>query len=237
MMKSFFASAAVALSLIAGVAQAAPVNGTGLIVTPGVIFGTGNPNGSFTGVNPPLIELGLRAKQRYDLLGNPTAFFGYDNVDTYTFNSSTGAVPLNRSFFNFEWAINTLTGALSDFTFRISVDLDPTVNVGSVVTYNPFSNGGTGWWNQSGTFLGPLTNVAQTSVNLGFAPISTAVGSGQYTITLSAFQNTGSRTPYATTSINVIVDAPVPIPLPAAGFLLIGALGGLAALRRRRRVA
>lgn len=28
---------------------------------------------------------------------------------------------------------------------------------------------------------------------------------------------------------------PAPIPLPAAGFLMIGALGGLAALRRRRR--
>ena len=33
-------------------------------------------------------------------------------------------------------------------------------------------------------------------------------------------------------------DVPVPpIPLPAAGFLLLGALGGLAALRRRRRAA
>jgi hypothetical protein len=29
--------------------------------------------------------------------------------------------------------------------------------------------------------------------------------------------------------------APAPVPLPAAGFLLIGALGGLAAVRRRRR--
>jgi len=30
---------------------------------------------------------------------------------------------------------------------------------------------------------------------------------------------------------------PAPIPLPAAGFLLLGALGGLAVLRRRRRAA
>jgi hypothetical protein len=32
-----------------------------------------------------------------------------------------------------------------------------------------------------------------------------------------------------------IVIGPTPIPVPAAGFLLIGALGGLAAVRRRRR--
>ena len=33
-----------------------------------------------------------------------------------------------------------------------------------------------------------------------------------------------------------LIAAPVPIPVPAAGFLLLGALGGLAALRRRRAV-
>ncbi|GIX12761.1 MAG: hypothetical protein KatS3mg118_0720 [Paracoccaceae bacterium] len=39
-----------ALTVPAGVVSAAPVNGTGL-VTPDVIFGSGNANGSFTGVN------------------------------------------------------------------------------------------------------------------------------------------------------------------------------------------
>lgn len=33
-----------------------------------------------------------------------------------------------------------------------------------------------------------------------------------------------------------ITPPPPPVPLPAAGFLLVGALGGLAALRRRRKV-
>ena len=42
-------------------------------------------------------------------------------------------------------------------------------------------------------------------------------------------------------SANVRVDdiagsVPAPVPVPAAGFLLLGALGGLAALRRRRKV-
>jgi hypothetical protein len=34
-----------------------------------------------------------------------------------------------------------------------------------------------------------------------------------------------------------LYTSPAPIPLPAAGFLLLGALGGLAAVRRRRRAA
>jgi hypothetical protein len=34
-----------------------------------------------------------------------------------------------------------------------------------------------------------------------------------------------------------IQGTPTPIPVPAAGFLLVGALGGLAALRRRRKAA
>jgi hypothetical protein len=34
-----------------------------------------------------------------------------------------------------------------------------------------------------------------------------------------------------------LYTSPAPIPLPAAGFLLLGALGGLAAVRRRRRTA
>jgi hypothetical protein len=35
--------------------------------------------------------------------------------------------------------------------------------------------------------------------------------------------------------VSLYVSNPSPVPLPAAGFLLVGALGGLAALRRRRR--
>jgi hypothetical protein len=41
-----------------------------------------------------------------------------------------------------------------------------------------------------------------------------------------SFENGGSES---------FVTSPTPVPVPAAGFLLIGALGGLAAVRRRRR--
>lgn len=241
-MNRLLAGSVIALTMAANAMQAAPVNGTGN-VTPDVIFGSSNPNGAFTGVTGGGVELALRAKQRYDLAGMPTAIFNYDGGDTYTFSSATGVVPANRSIFNFEWAINTLTTGANALTYLISVDLDPTVNIGSLVNYDPLGLGGTGWYsgnnataNGSGVFLGDLTtnNVAQNSVNMGFSPISTPVRSGQYTITLAAFRAGAS---VGSTSINVIVDAPAPIPLPAALPLLVSALGGLGLFARRRRRA
>ena len=41
----------------------------------------------------------------------------------------------------------------------------------------------------------------------------------------------------ATVTIEGQAEAPAAVPLPAAGFLLVGALGGLAAMRRRKRAA
>jgi hypothetical protein len=57
--------AAFAVSALTPLAAfAALVNGTGN-VTPNVIFGTGNVNGSFTGATAGNVELALRAKLRY----------------------------------------------------------------------------------------------------------------------------------------------------------------------------
>lgn len=243
------ASTAIAL-LISNPATAATVNGTGN-VTSDVIFGSGNANGSFTGVRVETIELALRAKLRYDLSGQPQNTFNYDGKKTYTFNSAMSNAPANRSIFNFEWAINVdranHSNALSLLTYLIDVDLDPTVKIGNVVSYDPLGLGGTGYYlgtsaTPNGGGIDAVTayfqginvgnrNVAQQSVNMGFAPISTPVGSGQYTIGLTAFYE-GRK--YAATSINVIVDAPAPIPLPAGLSLLAGAVGLLAFVKRRR---
>ena len=241
-------TAAVSLAL-ASAASAATVNGTGN-VTPDVIFGSGNANGSFTGVAANALELGLRAKLRYDLSGHPQNIFNYDGNHTYTFNPALSHAPTNRSVFNFEWAINSnVSGAgsaLSGLVFKIDVDTDPTVNVGSLVSYNPLSAISTGYYlgtNASGNGgasfnsggAGPLSvaNVAQNSVNLGFLP-GADLGNGQYTISLFAYLP-GTRTPYASTSIDVIVGAPAAIPLPAGLPLLASALSGIALLRRRKR--
>ena len=78
-------------------AAAVPVNGTGF-VTPDVIFGSGNANGSFSGDNSNGVVAGLRAKLRYDSNGNPTNTFNYDGDHTYRFNVSDGNAPGSKSF-------------------------------------------------------------------------------------------------------------------------------------------
>jgi hypothetical protein len=45
----------------------------------------------------------------------------------------------------------------------------------------------------------------------------------------------GNSTSQGVSHISVYTVGVAPVPLPAAGFLMIGALGGLAAIRRRRR--
>ena len=92
--------------------------------TPDVIFGSGNANGSFTvatgtydagapNIAVPL-EIGLRAKLRFNDMNLPENTFNYDGVDTYTFDA--GLPPTGFSFapsststavWNFEWSVNT----------------------------------------------------------------------------------------------------------------------------------
>ncbi len=238
--------AAVALSALTPfTALAAVVNGTGN-VTPNVIFGTGNINGSFTGATAGGVELALRAKLRFDLTGQPQNTFNYDGVDTYTFLSANSAAPIDRSVFNFEWSISTLAGALSSLTYLLTVDTDATVTNNGAISYNPLGAISTGYYlgtgasgNGGAPFTSPgsgiLSNftVGQNSVNMGF--VGAPLGSGKFTFTLSAFD--GNNGLVNSTSMHVVVDAPAPIPLPAGGLLLIGALGGLAGLRRRAKSA
>ena len=71
-------------------------------VFPGVIFGSGNANGSFTTSTSGGIELGLRGKLRYNSSGSPENTFNYDGGNTYTFDPSNSSAPANRSIWNFE---------------------------------------------------------------------------------------------------------------------------------------
>jgi hypothetical protein len=140
-MKTLIPASMLALGLAAA-AHAAPVNGTGN-VTPEVIFGAGNANGSFTGQTANNIEVGLRAKQRFPA----DNIFNYDGVDTYTFDSTVLTTnPTNRSVFNFEFSINVdQDGAsgmnLSQFSYALSVDQDPGI-LASFVTVDPFNTFG-----------------------------------------------------------------------------------------------
>ena len=251
--KSILGTAAVIFTLAAGMAAAATLNATGK-VTNNVIFGSGNTNAAFTGVTVGGLELGLRAKLRYDASSSCAGGFGcaqntfnYDGNSSYSFASSLSHAPANRSIFNFEWSINSNingTGtALNGLSYLIEVDTDPTAVGGSWVTYDPLSFLSTGYYlgtnaspaggatfRAGGTGNLSAFNLAQNSVNLGFLS-GTNLGSGQFTIRLSAFRP--GNVPYASTAINVLVDAPAPIPLPSGLPLLGGAFAGLVLVRRR----
>lgn len=221
-------------------------------VTPDVIFGSGNANGGFTIVQQGSLELGLRAKLRYDLNGQPQNIFPWDNVNTYTFDPSDGNAPANRAIWNFEWSVNTswdgngsnLPGFLfPSMTFQINVQGPGGLNT----TYNPFGVSGTGFYfgnnstpNGGGTELtlsnaGQVSsnNVAQQSVNIGFGAIGATdpQATGLYTVTLRAFDG---QTELASNQIHINV-----IPLPGALPLMAGGIGllGLMGWRRKRAAA
>jgi hypothetical protein len=88
----------------------------------------------------------------------------------------------------------------------------------------------------SGSFTIDLTNIVNAILvfKVGQTPgpafAAFAVESGMVTGFWSTTPITGGGLSHV-----ALYGSVAPIPLPAAGFLLIGALGGLAALRRRRR--
>lgn len=240
---------AVAGLAVIAAAQASPVNGTGL-VTPGVIFGSGNANGSFTGQTANNIEVGLRAKQRF-----PAAnIFNYDGVNTYTFDTNLLTTnPANRSVFNFEWSVNVNqsgngTGTLSGFIHRLGFDTDPTAGV-SYIFIDPFNTPGyfdhalgtnatTSATKVLATSNADLLaimgnfNVAQQSSNLGFGFAVDPDANGQYSFRYDVFALDDPNLTNALASAEILVNV---VPSPATLPLAFAALGLMAVASRRRR--
>ena len=116
-------------ALCAGLGLAAPALADNVefdqLVTPDVIFGSGNINGGFTTDRENGIELGLRAKI-------PFAGVLHSNGDgSYSYTlAETG--PMGSRRWNFEWTINTdydySSGLkLDELTYELGMDADPGV--------------------------------------------------------------------------------------------------------------
>lgn len=105
-------------------------------VTPDVIFGDGNDNGHFTvstnaGPEGDTIELGLRAKVRFNENGLPENTFNEFFPGEYYFSAGvgTGQTGITPTW-AFEWTVNTdATGMdrykVGNFTYELGLDFDP----------------------------------------------------------------------------------------------------------------
>jgi len=221
------------------------------LISPDIIFGSGNTNGGFTVITNGDLELGIRAKRRYSPNDQIGVGIVQDAAGNYLFDSSTATavIPSNMSFWSFDWSINSDVAdgsdALNTYSYLISYDTDPSAAV-SLQTYDPLSALSTGYYlgnNASGnggaTFETggdedfSTVNVAQNSVNMGFL-MGGPLGSGQFQVSLSAFQN---GLEVASTSINVFVDTtPTAASAPATALLFSVALGGIVLYRRKKHV-
>lgn len=128
-----FRTALTAAILIAAPALSAPL-AHDQDVFPGVIFGSGNANGGFTVDRANNIELGLRAKVRFDEADDlPKNIFNSNGDGTFSHAAGAPASNPTRARWNFEFSINSYldgTGQqsptpLSDYVYRIRIDFDP----------------------------------------------------------------------------------------------------------------
>ncbi|HPF34869.1 MAG TPA: PEP-CTERM sorting domain-containing protein [Candidatus Krumholzibacteria bacterium] len=143
------------LMLLAVAALAAPASALTYDqnVTPDVIFGSGNINGSFTvdvAQSPVgVVELGLRGKLRFDASNLPQNIFNSNGDGSYTFlagfpTGGAGWAGPTTPYWNFEWSVNVdqdggsgLT--LDDFTYELGLDFDPSPGGTNYLVFDPIT--------------------------------------------------------------------------------------------------
>ncbi len=121
-------------------------------ITPDVIFGSGNANGSWTVDREDGVELGLRAKLRFDAANSPQNIFNSQGNGNYVFQAGQ---PVGGGFgfasgspstavWNFEWSINTDQDGTSDYdfltdlTYELAIDFDPTAGT-NFLAFDPIN--------------------------------------------------------------------------------------------------
>ena len=219
------------------------------------IFGAGNPN---TGWSDDVsadgsLQLALRGKHR----DNGATPWGAGNV--YTFAGGPAANPA-RSSVQWEFSINTdftNTGTmfLSDYIYRVSLDVDPSYGV-SWVSFSPFlaysdnSLGTNATANGAGAEFGSFAlqaaalgsySMAQNSQNMAFPPYALGpniMGAFNVRLEAAALTDTAFDDPLASVSIQLIIGMvpPSTVPEPSTyGLIGVLSLAAVVAWRRRRR--
>lgn len=257
-MKSSKRIPVVALGLISALAGMSANAGAVLFdenVTPDVIFGSGNANGSFTVDRDNGVELGLRGKLRHNASGAPENTFNSNGDGTYSF--ATGVAPTQSAptaVWSFEWSINTdyddSTGYnLDDLTYSLGIDSDASQGtsfasfdvINSAVFDHAIGDNSTG--NGGGTSATSAAsyatlisgnNVAQNSWKAhwflaGFDPTV----DGTYDFYLEAFDG---ATSLARTEMQIIVGAGG-ASVPEPGMLLLLSMGLMGFGLRGRKMA
>lgn len=226
-------------------------------VTPDVIYGSGNANGAFTVDSRNGIELGLRAKLRFDETNQPASIYNSDGAGKYYFDNIAPPTGFgwaegssSSAIWNFDFSVNSNVdgsgSVLSDFTYLLEIDYDPGVTTQfyeiDVINQFPFDHalgtnatGNGDGISDLGNYLSLINsnNVAQNSWNVEFFNDEqftfTNTDDGLYDIRLSAFDN---GVEIASTSIQVVSgDGAMEVPAPATALLMFA--GGLMLLRRR----
>lgn len=196
------------------------------------IFGTGNPDGSWTSATSEGTVSALRFRERF------TTNMPNDGAGTYTFALGTDV--------NFDFSLNSGTPFLSEYTYSLGIDIDPSTNELYVpFTFDPIfgfadnSYGNSGTANSAGVegnfTLSASNTVSQNSQRLAWYGIDTSVA-GEYTNFLTVSTKGASPRIISGTEATVVIGDRPPTGVPDYGSTLglsAIAMGGCMLAKRR----